>query len=259
MGANLIVRQVNIGSGRPKVCVPLVGHTAEEIMSEADRIRSALSLGTVMDIAELSIDCFEGVSDGAKIKKLLEDVRRVIPDEMLLLYTLRSEREGGEHLPDGADYKTAVKAAAESGIPDLIDIELDSEERPELLSFVKEKGIKVILSKHFFDRTPEDELMTRIIRDMEEAGGDIAKLAVMPEDKQDVLRLLSVTERLTREVLKIPLITMSMGKTGAVSRACGGLFGSAATFGSLMKASAPGQIPVVELNNIIELMENNCG
>ena len=259
MGANLSVRQANIGSGRPKVCVPLVGRTAEEIINEADRIRSALSLGTVMDIAELRIDFFEGVSDGVRIKALLEEVRRVIPQEMLLLFTLRSEREGGEKLPDGADYKTAVEAASESMIPDLIDIELDSEERAELVSFVKNKGIKIILSKHFFDRTPEDEQMMRIIGDMEKAGADIAKLAVMPQDKQDVLRLLSVTERMTQEVLKIPLITMSMGKTGAVSRVCGGLFGSAATFGSLTKASAPGQIQVVELNNLIELLDKNCG
>jgi len=41
----------------------------------------------------------------------------------------------------------------------------------------------------------------------------------------------------------VPLITMSMGAIGAVTRFCGGAFGSAATFGvtSGTTASAPGQ------------------
>ncbi len=259
MGANLFVKDVNIGSGRPKVCVPLVGRTAGEIIKEADRIRSALSLGTVIDIAELRIDYFEGVGDDNSISRLLEDVRKSLPADVLLLYTLRSEREGGESLPEGADYEQAVSAGIRSTVPDIIDIELDSKERDKLNTLAHSRGLKVIMSKHFFDRTPEDGLMRQITVSMEHAGADIAKLAVMPENRQDVLRLLSVTESLTSEVLKIPLITMSMGMTGAVSRACGGLFGSAVTFGSLSKASAPGQIPVVELNNIIELIEKNCG
>ncbi|MBR4514487.1 MAG: type I 3-dehydroquinate dehydratase [Lachnospiraceae bacterium] len=259
MGANLTVRNVNIGGGRPKVCVPLVGRTDENVISEADRIRSALSLGSGIDIVELRIDYYEAVNDADSIKKLLEKVRHVLPDEVLLLYTLRSEREGGEQLPEGADYITAVEAGLESGIPDIIDVELDAPGRPELVEAIRSKGKKIILSKHFFDSTPEDELMLGLITDMEAAGADIAKLAVMPKDKQDVIRLMSVTEQLTRDVLKIPLITMSMGRLGAVSRACGGLFGSAATFGSLFEASAPGQIPVVELNKIIELLDANCG
>ncbi len=259
MGANLKIRNVNIGSGRPKVCVPLVGRTDENIISEADRIRSALSLGMGIDIAELRIDHYEAVNDTDRIRQLLESVRRTLPDELLLLYTLRSEREGGEHLPEGANYFDAVEAGIESGIPDIIDVELDAPERVRLVEAVKAKKKHVILSKHFFDRTPEEDLMISLIKDMEAAGADIAKLAVMPEDKQDVIRLMSVTERLTREVLKIPLITMSMGRLGAVSRACGGLFGSAVTFGSLIEASAPGQIPVVELNKIIELLDVNCG
>lgn len=35
-----------------------------------------------------------------------------------------------------------------------------------------------------------------------------------------------------------------MGRDGAVTRYCGGAFGSAATFGTLFAASAPGQPPV---------------
>ncbi|MDI5818043.1 type I 3-dehydroquinate dehydratase, partial [Salmonella enterica subsp. enterica serovar Kentucky] len=40
---------------------------------------------------------------------------------------------------------------------------------------------------------------------------------------------------------------MSMSKTGVISRLAGEVFGSAATFGAVKKASAPGQISVADL------------
>ena len=47
---------------------------------------------------------------------------------------------------------------------------------------------------------------------------------------------------------------MSMGKLGAVSRISGEIFGSAMTFGSAKKASAPGQIEVTALQKILEIL-----
>ena len=55
----------------------------------------------------------------------------------------------------------------------------------------------------------------------------------------------------------ITLITMSMGQLGVISRLAGGTFGSAMTFGAKTKelASAPGQIEVDELKNILSIVE----
>lgn len=51
----------------------------------------------------------------------------------------------------------------------------------------------------------------------------------------------------------MPLITMSMGELGMVTRLSGHLTGSVMTFGALTteKASAPGQIPIKELKQIL--------
>ncbi|MNI90534.1 3-dehydroquinate dehydratase [compost metagenome] len=54
-----------------------------------------------------------------------------------------------------------------------------------------------------------------------------------------------------------PIITMSMAGKGMISRLAGELFGSALTFGSAKKASAPGQLPVAELRGLLELMHRN--
>jgi 3-dehydroquinate dehydratase I len=54
-----------------------------------------------------------------------------------------------------------------------------------------------------------------------------------------------------------PFITMSMSGTGVISRLAGAVFGSACTFGAGVAASAPGQIPVNELRNVLEIIHKN--
>ncbi|MBK4329426.1 type I 3-dehydroquinate dehydratase, partial [Enterobacter hormaechei] len=50
------------------------------------------------------------------------------------------------------------------------------------------------------------------------------------------------------------LITMSMGKSGGVSRVTGRLFGSAMTFGTVGQASAPGQIAIAKLREVMDTL-----
>ena len=76
---------------------------------------------------------------------------------------------------------------------------------------------------------------------MQELDADIPKIAVMPQNKKDVLTLLAATEEMVSEYADRPIITMSMAGTGLISRLCGEVFGSALTFGAVGKASAPGQ------------------
>ena len=79
----------------------------------------------------------------------------------------------------------------------------------------------------------------------------------MPNDKKDVLKLLAATEEMANEYADRPIITMSMAGTGVISRLCGEVFGSAVTFGSAKKASAPGQIDVEDLNQVLNLLHKS--
>ena len=92
---------------------------------------------------------------------------------------------------------------------------------------------------------------------MQDLGADILKIAVMPNDKKDVLKLLAATEEMANEYADRPIITMSMAGTGVISRLCGEVFGSAVTFGSAKKASAPGQIDVEDLNQVLNLLHKS--
>ena len=80
----------------------------------------------------------------------------------------------------------------------------------------------------------------------------------MPQSRKDVLTLLSATEEMDRRTTR-PLITMSMGPVGMISRLCGEVFGSALTFGSVGKASAPGQVNANDLAGVLKLIHESMG
>lgn len=92
---------------------------------------------------------------------------------------------------------------------------------------------------------------------MQDMGADIPKIAVMPRSAGDVLTLLSATEEMARCYADRPIITMSMSSQGVVSRLCGEVFGSSMTFGAVGQVSAPGQIPVDQLRQVLEILHGS--
>ena len=118
-------------------------------------------------------------------------------------------------------------------------------------------NIKVIISNHDFNKTPNKEEIIERLCKMQELNADLPKIAVMPKTPSDVLILLSATNEMVTKYADRPIITMSMAGDGLISRISGEVFGSALTFGSAKKASAPGQIPVSELSNILNVIHTN--
>ena len=92
---------------------------------------------------------------------------------------------------------------------------------------------------------------------MQDMNADISKIAVMPACRQDVLTLLLATLEMTEKYADRPIITMSMAGTGVVSRLVGESFGSALTFGAASQASAPGQIDVEQLRQVLDIIHES--
>ena len=68
----------------------------------------------------------------------------------------------------------------------------------------------------------------------------------MPQCSEDVLCLLDASIS-CRKSLNSPLISISMGDLGKISRVYAGQFGSDITFASLKDSTAPGQIKIGDL------------
>lgn len=246
------IRNTEFGAGIPKICVPIVGVTRDEIITEAKTFDSI-----PVDIVEWRADWFEGVFDFTQVESVLIELRKILGNIPLLM-TFRTAREGGEKTIEGTAYAELNLKAARTGLVDLIDVEAFTGDQivKQIIDGAHAAGVKVITSNHDFSKTPEkDDIISRLRR-MQELGADIPKIAVMPQSKKDVLTLLSATEEMVRKYADRPIITMSMAGTGVISRLCGEVFGSCLTFGASKKASAPGQMGVNDLNTILQLLHN---
>lgn len=249
----VVVRNVKIGDGIPKICVPIVGVTKEDIINEAKTFEDI-----PVDVAEWRADWFEQVFETEKVKEVLAELRAALK-ETPLLFTFRTSKEGGEKAIEPAAYAALNKAVAETGNVDLLDVEAFTGDEivKDIIQATHEAGVKVVASNHDFDKTPEQaEIVGRLCK-MQELGADIPKIAVMPRNKKDVITLLAATEEMTREHADRPIITMSMAGTGVISRLCGEVFGSALTFGAAKKASAPGQMEVHDLETVLGLLHKS--
>lgn len=245
------VRKIKLGEGRPKICIPVVGRTKEEIYSQVKNL-----LRCPADLAEWRADWFAELLDKEKMLGVLEMLREEL-GEIPLLFTIRTAKEGGEASLSPEQYKDLNLAAAKSGFADLVDIEVFSQAQAEaLIADIQREGVKVIGSVHDFSKTPELDAMVGYLRDMQRAGADICKLAVMPRCRDDVASLLMATWQMDRCYADRPLITMSMGGEGLVSRLAGEIFGSAVTFGCAGQASAPGQLEAGQLARWLEVLHS---
>ena len=243
------IRNITIGEGRPKICVPVVGQTEEDILREAAGLVSL-----PVDVVEWRADWFQDIFDTEKVLHTAKALRSAL-GELPLLFTFRTKKEGGNMAASLLQYKELVKRAICSGLVDLVDIELfsDKDTVNELIALAKEKNVKTILSNHDFFKTPSGNEIFSRLKQMEEAGADIAKIAVMPESTEDVLTLLSATCKAKKE-LTCPVITMSMAGTGLISRLSGEVFGSCLTFGTAGNISAPGQIDALKLRSVLHIL-----
>lgn len=247
------VRDVKIGEGIPKICVPIVGKTKEELIEEV------LSLKDIsLDMVEWRADFYENVEDIYEVKETIKEIRSLLVNTPIL-FTFRSLKEGGEKEISIDYYKKLNKEVASTKLVDLIDVELFTGDDvvKDIVNCAHNSGIKVIMSNHDFFKTPsKEEIVSRLIK-MQELGADLPKIAVMPKSKGDVLVLLSATNEMVEKYAEGPIITMSMAGDGVISRLSGEVFGSSLTFGAAKKASAPGQIAVKDLRSVLEILHNS--
>lgn len=246
------IRGTVLGEGRPKICVPIVGTTAEAILAEGRNIAQLRGRGA--DCCEWRIDWYDDVFDDAALSatgKALSAALEGLP----LLVTFRTKNEGGSRDCTAADYAALVTRLCGMGFADLVDIELftGDEAVAQMRSAAVQQGVVTVFSNHDFHATPAKEEIVARLAKMEELGADVCKIAVMPTCREDVLTLLAATMERSA-VSERPLITMSMGALGTVSRLCGELTGSCLSFGSLSQASAPGQVPAEQLAEMLQVL-----
>lgn len=232
---------------RPLICTPLVGRTREAVLEEM-----AIIVPKGPDLIEWRVDFFEGIGDIASVIELASQIRAAAAGIPIIFACRAVDEGGGASVLAESDILKLYVAACASRCVDIIDYEMsNSAANVAMLRDASiANGVTMIMSYHNHRATPSDAEITGKFVDAERLGADVAKVVVMPKRSEDVLALLGATLKASRKC-RIPLISMSMGGMGSLSRVFGWAYGSAVTFAAGKNCSAPGQMSIEELRPVL--------
>lgn len=125
---------------------------------------------------------------------------------------------------------------------DCIDIEIDTPINKDVIALARKK--KIMISEHNYKKTPTEVGLQKIVSTSRTLGADIIKIATLANSQRDVIRLLSFCN-----AQKEPIVAISMGDLGTISRITAPLFGSLFSYGFIGSSVAPGQISAIALVN----------
>ena len=249
---DVTVRNLTIGEGKPKICVIVMGKNKEEVLEAARKAAESKA-----DLIEWRADSLtEGEFDEDFHNEILAEIRDIIGD-MPIIYTFRTLLEGGKEI-ENEKYKDLILSVANAGITDLIDVEIFSFKLKardiidEIHSFT---NVKVIGSYHDFEGTPDTAELVYRLSVIDNCNADILKIATMPHKKKDVMRIMTATILTYTRPNPKPIISIAMGNMGRVTRLLGEFTGSSITFVSIGKSSAPGQMDIVKVREILDKLD----
>jgi 3-dehydroquinate dehydratase I len=213
---------------KPMICATIFEEKPQNVLKSANK---AKEIG--VDILEFRIDRLKN-----PIPEEVQDL--IIGIDYPIIATNRSKNEGGFF--SGSEIERLDILLKISQYADFIDIELETPSK--ILKKIIKSSKKTIISYHNFNKTPKfDELLKIVYKEIE--IGDLAKFSVMPHNFKDTLTVLRVLSEVKNT------IGISMGDLGRYTRIVAPIFGSPITYASINKKSAPGQMDISTLKNIL--------
>lgn len=220
-------------SALPALCVPVVASTQALLRARSEALRSE-SL-----FQELRLD---------HLHSPLTSLQELVPwieaqQGVTFLATCRRLRSGGSFAGTVQDELAILQTAAAAGCS-LVDLSVESAEELGVfdtagaIAALRSAGARVMLSFHDFFGTPNlPDLITRL----QAFPADLFKIVPTAKSLNDSLDLLKL---LRSNPGPTPLVAISMGEPGLVTRILGPQLGGAFTFaaGSPGEATAPGQL-----------------
>ncbi|MCK0912999.1 type I 3-dehydroquinate dehydratase [Acinetobacter pittii] len=234
-----------------KTIVPITAKTKEQALAQAQVIANTADA----DLAEFRIDLLSFANDTKQVIALGHELKKILGNTPMIA-TIRTKNEGGQLEISDVDYGKTYQAYLKNPFMDWLDVEMFRDQKvvSEIVQKAHQKKVLIVMSNHDFQKTPsQDEIEKRLLK-QDQMGADILKIAVMPKSKQDVFTLMNATLKVSQQTTK-PLLTMSMGQLGTISRVATANMGGSYSFGMIGQASAPGQIDVTKLKQILQTVQ----
>ncbi|TCM61184.1 3-dehydroquinate dehydratase [Acinetobacter calcoaceticus] len=248
-----MVKNVNIGDLPVKTIVPITAKTRLQAIAQAQ----VIAQNPDADLAEFRIDLLDFADDNIRVMALGHELNRILEHKPLIA-TIRTANEGGQLKITDQAYEKIYSAYLQQPFMQLLDIEMYRAPASveKLTQLAHQNNVLVIMSNHDFNQTPSQAEIEQRLYQQDQMGADILKIAVMPKRQQDVLTLMNATANVRQNSNK-PLLTMSMGQLGTISRVATANIGGSLSFGMIGEASAPGQIDVKQLKHILNVVQPN--
>jgi 3-dehydroquinate dehydratase-1 len=215
----------------------VLGPTPRIVAAGGDAEVGTLATAEGADLVELRADLF----DDPRPETVVAALARLRTGGRPIILTVRAAAEGGRALDD-----KRRRALYLAGLPhaDAIDIEIASSAlMADVLAAARAAGRGIILSAHVLDSTPAAATLLALVDRGRELGAQLVKLATEARELAELQTLLEVT----LVARSGGIVTLAMGPMGPLSRLVLPAAGSLLTYGSVGRATAPGQIPVAEL------------
>ncbi|HCA4899298.1 type I 3-dehydroquinate dehydratase [Acinetobacter baumannii] len=246
-----LAAQTQTAATAVKTIVPITAKNKEQALAQAQVIANTADA----DLAEFRIDLLSFASDTKQVIALGHELKKILGNKPMIA-TIRTKNEGGQLEISDADYGKTYQAYLKNPFMDWLDVEMFRDQKvvSEIVQKAHQKKVLIVISNHDFQKTPsQDEIEKRLLK-QDQMGADVLKIAVMPKSKQDVFTLMNATLKVSQQTTK-PLLTMSMGQLGTISRVATANMGGSYSFGMIGQASAPGQIDVTKLKQILQTVQ----
>ncbi len=216
-----------------KIAIPIFQSRISEVIEVA---KDCIDKGA--DVLEFRIDALKN-PDFKEIKKAIDEIN------FPMIATNRIKSEGGFF--KGSEEERIDILYKCCDLVDYVDIELQSND--EYINRIHDTGVKTIVSYHDFEKTPELDEITYIVEKEQELG-DIAKVAFMPNDLDDTLKILAILSHFNN------VIAISMSDLGSYTRIMASKFNSPITFAAGRDVTAPGQIDIETMKALLNMNLN---
>lgn len=213
-----------------KIAIPIFQAKKEDVIKVAE---DCIEKGA--DVLEFRIDALDNPN--------FKDIQEIIEEiNFPMIATNRISSEGGSF--KGTEEERIDILLKCAPLVDYVDIELQSDDK--YIKQIHDTGVTTIVSYHDFHKTPEiNEIM--YIVEKEQKLGDIAKVAFMPNDLDDTLKILAILSHCENT------ITISMSDLGSYTRVMASKFDSPITFAAGTDVTAPGQIDIETMKSLLNM------
>ena len=201
------------------------------------------------DVIKVAMDCIDKGADVLEFRidaldnPNFEDIKEIITEiNFPMIATNRIASEGGSF--KGSEEERIDILLKCAPLVEYVDVELQSNDK--YIKEIHDTGVTTIVSYHDFNKTPEiNEIM--YIVEKEQKLGDIAKVAFMPQDLDDTLKILAILSHCE------DTIAISMSDIGSYTRVMASKFNSPITFAAGRDVTAPGQIDIETMKSLLNM------